>query len=57
MPRHLFLCLSPLLATSQEDEVLPSLCRVGRSGVHCHHHCGLCQALIWLRFPQVKAFN
>ncbi|XP_071659855.1 t-SNARE domain-containing protein 1 isoform X3 [Patagioenas fasciata] len=40
------------IATSQEDEVLPSLCRVGCSGVHCHNHCGLCQALIWLQFPQ-----
>nr|XP_021156934.1 t-SNARE domain-containing protein 1 isoform X4 [Columba livia] len=40
------------IATSQEDEVLPSLCRIGRSGVHCHNHCGLCQALIWMQFPQ-----
>lgn len=51
---HLFLCLFPLLATSQEDEVLPSLCCVGHSAVHCHNHRGLCQTLIWLWFPQVK---
>lgn len=54
---HLFLCLSPPLATSQEDEVLPSHCRVGRSAVHCRYHRSLRQALIWLRFPQVKAFT
>ncbi|XP_074001248.1 t-SNARE domain-containing protein 1 isoform X2 [Numenius arquata] len=40
------------IATSQEDEVLPSLCRIGHSAVHCHNHRGLCQALIRLRFPQ-----
>lgn len=46
-----------LLATSQEDEVLPSLCCVGCSAVHHHNHRGLSQGLIWLRFSQVKAFT
>jgi len=54
---YLFHCLSPLLATSQEDEMLPSLCRIGRSALHCHNHHSLCEALIGLRFPQVKAFK
>ncbi|XP_014820728.1 PREDICTED: t-SNARE domain-containing protein 1 isoform X2 [Calidris pugnax] len=40
------------IATSQEDEVLPSFHRIGRSALHCHNHRGLCQALIWLQFPQ-----
>ncbi|XP_064364004.1 t-SNARE domain-containing protein 1 isoform X2 [Dromaius novaehollandiae] len=40
------------IATSQEDEVLPSLCRFDRPAVCCHNHCGLSQTLIWLQFPQ-----
>ncbi|XP_072781182.1 t-SNARE domain-containing protein 1 isoform X2 [Taeniopygia guttata] len=40
------------IATSQEDEVLPSLHRFGRSAAHCHNHRCLCQALTWLSFAQ-----
>uniref|UniRef100_A0A8C3I1H5 t-SNARE domain containing 1 n=1 Tax=Chrysemys picta bellii TaxID=8478 RepID=A0A8C3I1H5_CHRPI len=38
------------IATSQEDEVLPSLCRNGRSAGCCRNYCSLRQTLIPLRF-------
>ncbi|KAH1176985.1 hypothetical protein KIL84_010687 [Mauremys mutica] len=36
--------------TSQEDEVLPALCRNGRSAGCCRDYCNVSQTLIPLRF-------
>uniref|UniRef100_U3K3S9 t-SNARE domain containing 1 n=1 Tax=Ficedula albicollis TaxID=59894 RepID=U3K3S9_FICAL len=40
------------IATSQEDEVLPSVHGFGCSALRCHHHRRLRQALTWLSFAQ-----